>query len=614
MAVTVISRPQGHKLNSSMISATIASSGGDAAIYVPGGHSLMDGDYVYIESDYDSYNGFKYVDSVAYDHFKIRNSESGSNILFKQNASISYFVSVLEHGFQSVHLPIVYELNSDLWPVNIDAEAYTPITIVSQESVNGYTCLNLSTGLTNPIALEYITLVGSGSLAGPYQILSVISNWKIVINLAYSASNDFSIYQVEKYYNNYFIKVNVYAGLPYGHRWEEEKPYVLAGTIPLIPDSDGNMKFSVAEILQGFIRMGNNLNLDSLPNNIDFMVAFYIDFSEYYDISDGNAVTSTQISTTLDSFEGYAINSQMAFKNVGSGFMDDYLDSDSILSRWLTQIDVPQAYVNRYFDISFLNQYEGIDVIITIYKILNGVVLITEYLNYDDPGKGLLRVGFVPDSAYDQYCIKASASSIPGIPESTTSVTLPALSSGVNIAGSGIDWATGASPNVSLPWLASDAGVTKLSDIWAENFAFISGNSYSISVTWSGTNILALNITITFYIYILDSSNNILNSYSVDVTTGASRTDTITFIANPSCVKYACKVKGVKSAPTFGSDFTSVITISSITAMMTTPEIPAIPAHDITETICIDIIDECDSTFTNDDLRITEGGNLRELE
>lgn len=611
MAVTVISRPEGHKLNNTLINAVIVDSSGDALIYTAGGHGLADGDYVFIESDFDRYNGFKYVDSVAYDSFKIRESEAGDNIRFVQNADISYFVSVLEHGYQSAHLPIVYELESDLWPTNVDAEAYTPITIVSQEDVNGYTCLNLSTGISDVLDLDYITLIGSGSLSGPYQVLSVISAWKIVINLVYDSDNTFSDYHIEKYYNNYFVRVDVYAGLPYYHTWVDEKTYELAGTINLIPDSDGLMKFSINEILLGYINTENNLSLDSLPNNIDFMTAFYIVYSEYYDVSDGTTITSMSASQQVDSFEGYAINSQMPFQNVGSGFMDDYVSEESNPSRWLTYLDVPQAYVNRIFDLSFINRFSDSDIQITIFKLLNGIVLNTEYITYDNPGNGILRVIFTPSSGYDQYCLQAESSGSPEIIGNTTSVSLPALSDGINVSTGfpgEVSWTLGATPNIVL---GGSVGISKYSKPWKQLYSFIDGNSYSItySVSRSGMPV-GSNIQISFVV--LNSVGSVVASKVTTNSSGSSTiTSTITFTAN-DCVSYYISIVHTNGGVFSGSGAYTITATSPATT--TTPTIPAVPSQIITEQICIDIIDECDSTFTNDDLRLTEGGNLRQIE
>jgi len=99
VALQLISNPIGHKLSDSEITAVIIDDGtGEALVYTGFAHALADGDYVYIESNFDAYNGYKYVDSIAYDSFKIRNSANSDAIEFIQDADITYRVSVLNHG------------------------------------------------------------------------------------------------------------------------------------------------------------------------------------------------------------------------------------------------------------------------------------------------------------------------------------------------------------------------------------------------------------------------------------------------------------------------------------------------------------------------------------
>ena len=63
-----------------------------------------------------------------------------------------------------------------------------------------------------------------------------------------------------------------------------------------------------------------------------------------------------------------------------------------------------------------------------------------------------------------------------------------------------------------------------------------------------------------------------------------------------------------------GSDVN--IYINTVSGTQTTPVIPAVPAQLITERICIDVIEECDTTFIQepDDIRLTEDGDFRILE
>jgi len=241
--LTVIKQPLGHKLTDAELDASVTSSSGEALFTTLFAHGLVDGQYVYIQSDIESYNGFKYVDQTAYNSFKIRNSPNSSAVAYRQNVDAVYKISVLEHGWQCVHLPIVYELESSIYPTNQTEEdyAYPSRVVVSQSDNDGYTQLELNSALPDPVALGWIKLVGTGPLAGAYQIIEVLQDWSIVIDLAYSSSNSFGGYNVVTYYNNYCANINIYAGLPAGHRWEDEKEYELAATLQLIPDENNKV-------------------------------------------------------------------------------------------------------------------------------------------------------------------------------------------------------------------------------------------------------------------------------------------------------------------------------------------------------------------------------------
>lgn len=565
MAIELIKRPLGHKISITPISVTIVDNGaGDAIAYVPGGHSLSDGDYVYIESNFDSYSGYKYVDATAYDYFKIKNSENGSYIAYVQDAEATIYVSLVNHGWQGVHTPIAYELHSDISPVNEAEEEYNPNVVDSFQAYGGNTQLNLDHSLSDPVALTWIELVGDGELAGSYQILTVLQPWSVVINLAYDATNDFSGYTIVKYYNNYHINVGVYAGLESDHRWESRKPFELAGTLKLIPDSSGNVKFSIHEILRGYIIIRNNLTLDTLPNNLDFHVAFYITYSESYDDSDGAEITTFTGEETEDDFIGHAVNAMMPFKSLSESFMSDYVSGGGEPARWLTLMNRPVAIIGYFFDLSFLMTLNGIDVNVEIQKSTGGITTETENILFTNPGSGVLRVPFIPESGFDQYCIRAYGSG------DEVSVSLAGFA---NNPGAGTNWTTGATPSV-----------TGSSDILWDDYNFIPGLEYTVKVTMSSS---VGTVRISAY----DDSFNEIDGQ--DFSPGGSQ-ESFTFVANNLTTRLGFRALSISLTMTLSDLFISV------------------ESQEITEQICIDIIEECGSTMNND-LRITDGSELRRV-
>lgn len=588
MSLTITNRPLGHRLNTTDVDATIIDDGtGDALVYTGSAHGLSDGDYVYIESNFDSYNGFKYVDSIAYDSFKIKDSAESDPIEYVQDADILYRASVLHHGWQSVHLPIVYEIESDLWPNNVAEESYTPVTVVSQADSNGNTQLNLSVGIAGLTALNWIELVGVGSLAGPYQILSVSQPWQLVINLEYDAGNSFSGLQVVNYYKNYAINVNVYSGLSSDHRWYSKKPFELAQTLKFIPDSDGKIKFSIHDVLKGYITTRNNLTLDTLPNNLDFYTGFYIGVFESYDDSDGETIATFEGTETIDDFIGHAVNSFMPFKSENMSWMSEYINADTFLARWLTLFDRPVMVVDRFFDLSFLLIYDGFDVAITIFK---GTSSYTneEIILIENPGIGVIRVPITPQTGYEVYCIQASLQGNPIL-------TLPAMSTGVNVDNGGIAWITGINPTVTLPGSVG----THFSDYLIFEYNFQAGISYTINFDLDRTG------GFTLFMYLMDDDNNILATDTNIISgSGHSQTGGI-FVAPWNAVKIGFKAQVTVAIPS--SDL--IIDLDALTGYKSAGD-----NQIITEQICCDVIEECGGTFTNDQLRLTQGSDPRFLE
>jgi hypothetical protein len=560
-------------------------------------HGLVDGDYIYIDSNIDAYNGFRYVDSVAYNVFKIKESENGDYIPFKRAVDIQFYISVLQHYWQCVHLPIVYELQSDIFPNNTDEESYLPNTVVSYSNNAGYVQLNLARALSDPEELTKIELVG-GTMAGVYQILTVLQPWSVVIDLAYSASYSFSGSVVVKYYDNYAINVNVYAGFEVGHPWEEVKPFELAATLRFIPDEDNRVKFSIAEILKGYIETRNKLDLDTLPNNTDFMVSFYIEYFETYDQSDGEDVTTFTSDITVDTATGYAVNAKLEFKNTNSGHMSDYINSGTTPGRWLTLFDRPIIVVGQFFDLSFINQFDS-DIVITNYKRSNNSVE-EEITIIPNPGKGVIRFPVVGESGYDQYCIQAS---IAGSAATDGPLTLPSLSSWLSAtdrpASDSVPWSLGVSPSVVLPGMAAPNDVE--SEYFYTPIAFENGKDYSITFQYNWVINSGTDVPKAATIVIMDVAFNVIFIDFNGALTGAN-TNTIDFTATASTA-----LVGIF----FSSGSNVTVTITGVSG---TVSVDAIPAQTITEQLCMDVISDCGSTFNENNYRLTEGDALRALE
>lgn len=597
MAISVIRRPQGHKLSLTQVDASVIDSAGDALFVTTSYHLLITGSYIFVDSNIGYYNQFKYVEVISATTFKVRNSENSAIVPFKQTADVYYRESTLEHGFQCVHLPIVYELASDLYPNDEPGEAYTPNTVASFEDSNGYVKINTTGNLPDAVELLKIRLVGDGPLAGVYQITQVFEEWSVEIDLVYDASYDFTGYTIVKWYDNYAINVNIYAGLSSGHRWEDEKPIGLVATKKFIPDSDNRVLFSIDDILRGYIETVNDLALDTLPNNINFMVEFYIGFYQSYDdVNDDGELYTLTDDESVDDFTGQAINAKNAFKNQYSGYMSEYVSDGENLARWLTDFEVPIAIVGYFFDISFLCPVNGSDIQIIISKRLNGVELASEVLTIENPGKGVIRVPITAESGYDQFCIQAQ---VEGSPEQILPIDIDDLSEYMNssIPG-GIDWTLGASPTVDIP--GQPFPDTEFSEWLYKDYSFVSGRAYEITINYNRTVNSGSANPRTSVLAILDDSFNILFSDSNSDSAG-SNSITLAFVANA----ISNKVGYFHSS---GSDVTM-----DITSIEGSETIAEVDTYTVTEEICIKILDECDSTF-DENVRLVETGEIRLLE
>lgn len=603
--ITVIHRPLGHKLSDEIINSDAVDSGGgaeldaeldvilsdssgDAIITTPFAHGLVTGDYVYIQSIVESYNGFFYVDSVAYNEFKIKYSENGDYVPWIRTVEIAYQVSVLQHGWLSISQPIVYELYSDLWPNNIPEESYTPRTIVSQADAEGYTQLNLNYALNQPYALDYISLVGDGDLAGPYRIIRVLQPWSIIIDLVYSASNVFTGYQVVKYYKNYCINVDIYAGLDTDHPWYAQKPYTLASTLRFVPGEDGHVKFSISDILKGYIRTRNNLTLDTLPNNLDFMTGFYIAYYESYDSSDGEEIATVSNAPTSDkdNFEGHAVNSDMPFKSIYISHMSDYLNEGEFLAEWLVIQETPVVVVGYFFDMSFINSIPGADILI----LRNGVL----YLTIVNPGVGIIRVPIEVEELGEACFVAYTDTHFETIeipPELADLSTMTNEPAGGDLP----NWTLGSQPFI--------IGQSQ-SDNLSLAMTITSGSPFTVNYRFTIANKAA-----GFGQVVFESLTGAFASVEQvvidDVDANGTYEGSVTFPATGNADYFTV---------TFQNGFIWDMTVEELSFGDPTIEEVEVAGVQVTEPKCVMGLMECDSTFIPDEIRLTEGGDFRILE
>ncbi len=355
MALSVVKYPQGQVLSSVGVSGTASNFVGSVVI-TSATHGLITGDFIYVRSSVGEYNGFWYAEVANINQFQLKEYASSSNAAFVNTGDVTFYKSLLTHGWNALHLPIVYKLQSTLWPTN---SVDTVRTVSSYSNDNGYVKLTLSGDIkTDVTELEFVKVIFTGGTSEVYQILSWWSNSIVTISLPYTGGLTFV--SVQYYYQNYHARIRIYAGLVSSHTFAAQKPYELLCEQELTPDSSGLITLNINEYLKKKVGiLLNNLLLGTLPNNLDAFCQFYITYAEAYSYSAGGYGLLDYVGSYTDdsgTFTGYAVNAQLPFKNRNSGAMSDYVDATPALEKFLTPSLYPTLFGN-YFDISYINRY-----------------------------------------------------------------------------------------------------------------------------------------------------------------------------------------------------------------------------------------------------------------
>ena len=396
MALSVIKRPKGFINSTTGVTGTYTNG---SSVVTKTAHGLITGATIFISDNQAS--GFWYVTPLTVDTFNIREYSGADVYTFVGSGTFTYYASVdvAGHPWNSLHLPIVYKLSSDLWP---DNTVDTARTVSSYSNDLGYTKLTLSGDIKSDVSeLEFVKVTFTGGTTEVYQILTWYSNSVVTINLLYEGGITFV--SVQYYYTDYHARVRIYAGLASGHFFGSQKPYELITELKVVPNSDGVATININEVLKNKVEiLKNDLLKGTLQNNLDAFCQFYIEFAEAYSYSGGGYTLLDFIGTyTTDSFTGYAVNAELPFKNVYSGYMSDYVYGTGSKLKFLTPSVEPVLFGN-FFDISFINQI-GARLRMKIERYQNGSIINSigglTFENINDYGVGIYRYP-VSQSAY----------------------------------------------------------------------------------------------------------------------------------------------------------------------------------------------------------------------
>lgn len=597
--VTVVKTPQGHKIIDQAISATIVEGSGFAVVTFPY-HSLSTGDYIYLTSDIDEYNGFWYVDVVNADTFLIKEHEDADPVEFYQEVDIEYY-QTQTHEWASIFLPIVYKIINNQWPTNTRDTART---VSSQEDDNGFTVLNLSGELRaeGVNMLEFVRISGASDsdLNNIWQIVEVIDSDSVVVNIPYSVNNSFSGALVQYYYNNYQVRVKVWSGLNALHPWAEKKPYEEMAELSLTPDENNEVMFSVSDYIKSKVAVKNNLTLFSLPLNLDAFTGYYIQTAESYDQSDNYSLITAETDFSTDEFEGYAIAGKLPFKNTYSGDYADYVMTSGSPARWLTNADRLLAVEDLYFDVSFIKNIRGLFWVI-IDKYVSDYLQQTEVQVFQDQGIGVYRIPITVNPVYDSFCIRAHT---PGVPasESVPVATLAALADWTNVT---FGWTLGATPTISVNGNGGVSNYLEGAINTAAGYDYEFTTEIDIGVTGSSSPISVVTWAL------LDSSNNVIDSVTFNYTTAGTKAETFTLTSTSAGASLAVNI--TNNTPFDTKNYT--VTVADYDSPASPPD-DSIAEQDITEEICIDILETCEAQqgFSEEDRRLLEDGDYRLLE
>lgn len=385
MAITVVKRPQGFINSTTGVSATYTN---NSSVIGKQAHGLITGATIFISDNQAS--GFWYVTPLTPDTFNVREYAGASVFVFVGAGSLTYYASVNNagHPWNALHLPIVYKLTSSLWPVN---SVDTVRTVSSQANDLGYTRLVLSGDIKSDVSeLEFVKVIFTGGESEVYQILVWYSNSNVTINLPFLGGRTYV--SVQYYYQNYHARIKIYAGLVSTHYFGSLKPYELLCEKKEVPDENGVIQININEEIKNKVAiLKNDLLKGTLQNNIDAFCQFYISIAEAYSDGGGGYTLQDFVGAyTDDSFTGMAVNADLPFKNLHSGYMSDFVyGSQATKLKFLTPFRTP-VYFGNFFDISFINQ-NGARLRMKRECYQNGVIVALFFDAINDYGIGIYR-------------------------------------------------------------------------------------------------------------------------------------------------------------------------------------------------------------------------------
>jgi hypothetical protein len=225
--------------------------------------------------------------------------------LYAENPPDAYDTPYYNSRWVSGHLPVQYKILNTKWPENADDDVDNVCAVTE---VNGYAQINLCGTYETYQKYEYIKIENSSvdSYNGVWQIIDKLNATTFTLSAAYDGN---ATGTAQRYYNNYFNYVKVYAGIPSYHQYTSEDPMSLIATLKIAPNADNITIADISGLVKAKLNCDNDLDQISTPNDLNAWTGFYIEYAESYDVSDGLEVTTyTSAYTTDEVTEDCGIN------------------------------------------------------------------------------------------------------------------------------------------------------------------------------------------------------------------------------------------------------------------------------------------------------------------
>ena len=180
-------------------------------------------------------------------------------------------------AWNALNLPVQYKFSSDLFPLN-SSDPIIPSSTLSNNG--GFLQVNLAFAPSNINVGEYVLISGANidTYNGIFRVKEILFNSNIVLFVSFDS--DLTISSLQKYYNNYFVEVRVFSGLPDSHPSHSIDPIQEVGILRVVPDGNNQIVASFSGILKDSIKFTKKLGEGI---DLDHFTGFYVEFREGYD-------------------------------------------------------------------------------------------------------------------------------------------------------------------------------------------------------------------------------------------------------------------------------------------------------------------------------------------